>query len=246
MIDNKTLQRYEFKYFLSNNIAEEIKSHASKFMVLDKFADINKKNTYLVRSVYFEDNFNSNFDEKVDGHRIRKKFRIRFYSNSFNEGPIFLETKGRNLERTYKRRVRINFSDIESIKEKKKIINLLNKYPKSTPVQDFVFEFLKKKLKPKILIDYERQPFINKHGLYFRLTFDQNLSCININNSFSNINKNPTILCKAGYTILEVKFDRGIPLWFHRIIQSYNLRRQSISKYVLGMCYSKLGQETSE
>ena len=48
MIDNKTLQRYEFKYFLSNNIAEEIKSHASKFMVLDKFADINKKNTYLL------------------------------------------------------------------------------------------------------------------------------------------------------------------------------------------------------
>ena len=49
----------------------------------------------------------------------KKKFRIRFYSNSFNEGPIFLETKGRNLERTYKRRVRINFSDIETKGKKK-------------------------------------------------------------------------------------------------------------------------------
>ena len=44
----------------------------------------------------------------------------------------------------------------------------------------------------------------------------------------------------------EVKFDRSIPLWFHRIIQSYNLRRESISKFVLGMCYSKQGEETSD
>ena len=27
-------------------------------------------------------------------------------------------------------------------------------------------------------------------------------------------------------TILEVKFERSIPLWFHRIIQSYKLRRR--------------------
>ena len=53
-------------------------------------------------------------------------------------------------------------------------------------------------------------------------------------------------MCKAGFTILEVKFDRSIPLWFHRIIQSYNLTRQSISKFVLGMCYTNLGQETSD
>ena len=45
---------------------------------------------------------------------------------------------------------------------------------------------------------------------------------------------------------LELKFERSIPAWFHRIIQSYNLQRRSISKYVLGMCYCKLGYETSE
>ena len=246
MKENKTLQRYEFKYFLAKEIAEEIKEHASKFMILDKYANCELNNRYLVRSIYFEDNFNSNFDEKVNGYRIRKKFRLRYYNKNINVGPVFLETKGRNLERTYKRRVKINLSDIEIIKEKKFVYNLLNKYPESVPIQDFVFEFYKKQLKPKILIDYERQPYVNKHGLYFRLTFDQNLSCIKLNNSFENSSRNQKILCKAGYTILEVKFDRGIPLWFHRIIQSYNLRRQSISKFVLGMCYSKLGKETSE
>ena len=97
-----------------------------------------------------------------------------------------------------------------------------------------------------ILIDYEREPYINKHGLYFRLTFDQNLSCINLNNKLNKNILDKSIECKSGFTILEVKFERSIPLWFHRIIQSYNLRRQSISKFVLGMCYAKLGTETSD
>ena len=246
MIENKTLQRYEFKYFLPKNIAEEIKSHVSKFMNLDHFANLESKKNYFVRSIYFEDEFNSNFEEKINGYRIRKKFRLRYYNKNIVNSPVFLETKGRNLERTYKRRVRLNISDIEIIKQEKYLLNLLKKYPKSIPIQDFVFEYYKKKLKPKILIDYERVPFINKHGLYFRLTFDHNLSCIKLNNKLNNNVLDKRIECKSGFTILEVKFERSIPLWFHRIIQSYNLRRQSISKFVLGMCYAKLGTETSD
>ncbi len=246
MIENKTLQRYEFKYFLPKNIGEEIKNHVSKFMILDQFANLDLKKNYFVRSIYFEDEFNSNFEEKINGYRIRKKFRLRYYNKNVDNSPVFLETKGRNLERTYKRRVRLDNSDLEIIKQGKFLFNLIKKYPKSIPIQDFVFEFYKKKLKPKILIDYEREPYINKHGLYFRLTFDQNLSCINLNNKLNKNILDKSIECKSGFTILEVKFERSIPLWFHRIIQSYNLRRQSISKFVLGMCYAKLGTETSD
>ncbi len=246
MRENKTLQRYEFKYFLTKKIADEIRNHVSKFMILDNFVNLELSNRYFVRSIYFEDNFNTNFDEKINGYRIRKKFRIRYYNKNLNQSPIFLETKGRNLERTYKIRDKIDLSDLEKIKQKKSIFSLINKYPKSVPIHDFVFETYKKNLKPKILIDYERQPFINKHGLYFRLTFDQNLSCVKLNNKLTNNLVNNSLKCKAGFTILEVKFERSIPLWFHRIIQSYNLRRQSISKFVLGMCSTKLGTETSD
>ena len=246
MKENKTLQRYEFKYFLRKNIANEIINHANKFMILDRFADAGIEKKYLVRSIYFEDDFNTNFEEKINGYRIRKKFRLRFYNEDLDKGPIFLETKGRNLERTYKIRAKLSHSDLDVIKQGKSLSNLLLKYPKSIPVKDFVFESCKKNLKPKILIDYERQPFVNKHGLYFRLTFDQNLSCKKLNNNLKNSLLNNSIKCKAGFTILEVKFERSIPLWFHRIIQSYNLRRNSISKFVLGMCYAKLGTETSD
>ena len=246
MIENKTLQRYEFKYFLNEKTSNEIKNHIRKFMILDKFADFLPDKNYFVRSIYFDDNFNSNFSEKVDGYRIRKKFRLRYYNKDQSKGPMYLETKGRNLERTYKRRVKIDKDDFDIIMNDYSLNELLKKYPNNATMQDFVFEYYKKKLKPKVLIDYSREPFVNKHGLYFRLTFDKNLKCKNLNKNLKNIIVGQDLMCKAGYTILEVKFDRSIPLWFHRIIQSYNLTRQSISKFVLGMCYTKLGEESSD
>ena len=93
------------------------------------------------------------------------------------------------------------------------------------------------------MIDYNRSPYVNKYGLYFRLTFDQNISCIKLNDDFGNLNKNHSVLCEAGYTILEVKLDRSIPAWFHRIIQSYELKRISVSKFVLGLEATNLAHD---
>ena len=139
MKENKILQRYEFKYFLSKDLANEIINHAKKFMILDKFADTGPEKKYLVRSIYFEDDFNSNFEEKINGYRIRKKFRLRFYDKDLGKGPIFLETKGRKLERTYKIRAKLNHSDLDIIKQGKSLSNLLLKYPEKYSCKRFCF-----------------------------------------------------------------------------------------------------------
>ena len=144
MIENKTLQRYEFKYFLSSKISKEIKDHIKKFMILDKFANKNLNKCYFVRSIYFDDNINSNFEEKINGHRIRKKFRIRFYNKNIDNSPIYLETKGRNLERTYKRRIKIDQEDFQVISTGNSVNYLLSKYPNSLPIKEFIFEYNKK------------------------------------------------------------------------------------------------------
>ncbi|MCC6209135.1 MAG: VTC domain-containing protein, partial [Gammaproteobacteria bacterium] len=38
-----------------------------------------------------------------------------------------------------------------------------------------------------------------------------------------------------GHSVMEVKFQSRIPLWFHRIIRSYSLQRRSISKVCAGI-----------
>ena len=88
--------------------------------------------------------------------------------------------------------------------------------------------------------------FIKKGDLSILIDTSPDLKKQILDNKIKNSLLNNSIECKSGLTILEVKFERSIPLWFHRIIQSYNLRRQSISKFVLGMCYAKLGTETSD
>ena len=109
-----------------------------------------------------------------------------------------------------------------------------------------IFDVFRKNLQPKVRVDYYRKPYIVSNGLYFRLTFDNQISSSKVSNLDFKKDNQHNILCKAGFTVLELKFERSIPAWFHRIIQSYDLQRRSISKYVLGMCYCKLGYETSE
>ena len=84
-------------------------------------------------------------------------------------------------------------------------------------------------------------PLINKNGLYFRLTFDSDIKACSSNNIFSR--DNSWKICIAGNDILEVKFDFTIPPWFHRIIQSYQLKRISVSKFVIGMEASNLAHD---
>ena len=72
MINNNFFLRYEFKYFMSSKISQEIFRQSLNFMSIDNFALKNKNQKYLVRSLYFDNNDYSNFFEKVDGIKIRK------------------------------------------------------------------------------------------------------------------------------------------------------------------------------
>lgn len=248
MINNNFFLRYEFKYFMSSKISDEIFNQSLNFMNIDNYAQFNKDNKYLVRSLYFDNDDYNNFFEKVDGIKIRKKFRLRSYDKKLNSKiPIFLEMKGRVHDRIIKKRLLIDRNDLKYFEKLNNLEELYKKYNKNTLIKDFIYDVKKKKIKPKIIIDYNRRPLINKFGLYFRLTFDSDLITSKSNHLFYNKDKsNFALQYKPGNSILEVKFERSIPAWFHRIIQSYNLNRRSISKFVLGVCNCKIRSETSE
>jgi hypothetical protein len=247
MKENQIHYRYEFKYILNKKTSDQIEKEARNFMIYDGHVKKELNNKYFVRSLYFENNFSSNFYEKVDGMKIRRKYRLRTYSNFFDpKVPIFFEVKGRISERTYKKRINIKNKYLNLFLSQSQNFNLLNLYPNNEMIINFIFDSFRKNLKPLILVDYKRRPYINKFGLYFRLTFDTNLLSSKTNNLFSNDKYSSWLECKAGYTILEVKFDRSIPAWFHRVIQCYNLKRRSVSKFVLGMSSSGLARETSD
>ena len=99
----QTFQRYEFKYLLNADMRKVIETEIQQFMNFDGFVHPELGNQYVVRSLYFDDPSSSAFFDKVDGVMIRQKYRIRTYNYEWHQGlPIFLESKGRHNERTYK------------------------------------------------------------------------------------------------------------------------------------------------
>ena len=227
--------RYEMKYILKKDLSNLIKEEIKNFMIYDGYAAKESSKGYFVRSLYFDSENYSNFNEKVDGVRSRYKFRIRTYSNNHNENyPIFLELKGRENKRTYKIRTLIKFDDLNLFNNDKNCEKLLRIYKDNQLIEKFVFDSYKKKCLPKLIVDYERSPFINRAGYYFRLTFDKKIRGTKSNQLFDHNKKNQTIDCLSGYTVLELKFDIAIPTWFQRIIQCYQSKVVSVSKYVLG------------
>jgi hypothetical protein len=220
-------ERYEFKYILPKWVMNLVEDEIMHFMQYDNFVKNKKDKSYFVRSLYFENKENDNFYEKIDGLKFRKKYRIRSYSKSFDEN-LFLEQKAKDSDRVYKKRVNLKKNIFDKIINNR--INELN-FESSKEIDffnDFTFKILTRREYPKIIIDYDRKPLISDYDSFFRISIDYNLVA-------RNISMDKEVGCLIDYKIMEVKFFRRIPLWFHRVIQKYNLRRVSISKFVVGM-----------
>ena len=114
---------------MSSKISQEIFRQSLNFMNIDNFALKNKNQKYLVRSLYFDNNDYSNFFEKVDGIKIRKKFRLRSYDKNLNsKSPVFFEMKGRAHDRIIKKRIMIDKTDLKYFENLKNLNELSNKY----------------------------------------------------------------------------------------------------------------------
>ena len=154
--------------------------------------------------------------------------------------------KGRKQDRIIKKRTQIKIEDLKYFYSLNNLNKLQSKYHNDVLIEDFIFSEKRKKIRPRILVDYSRKPLINKYGLYFRLTFDSNIIVSKSKSLFLEKNFNFPIKYNPGNTVLEVKFERSIPAWFHRVIQTYSLNRKSISKFVIGVCACKEKSDTSD
>jgi hypothetical protein len=227
--------RYEFKYLLNQRAREQIEAEIEHFMTYDGFAHTEHDNSYFVRSLYFDNSWASHYYEKIDGNKTRHKFRLRTYGRSPTPGvPVFLEKKGRHNQRTYKERTSVEAKHIDIFLDENRHVELLELYPDIPLIEGFVFDSIRRNLSPKVLVDYQRRPYTSPFDTNFRLTFDSNLLAFASNRLFPTSAENG-FNCVPGWTILEVKFHRRIPAWFHRILQAHDMSRISISKFCVAM-----------
>lgn len=226
--------RFEFKYVLSRPLRDDVEGELAHFVELDPYVAGQPNQEYFVRSLYFDDPAWSAFQEKVDGLHTRSKFRIRTYARRPEDDvPWFLEIKGRYNNLVFKHRTPFQ-GEFDRRAAGDALSQVVLDHTAAGGVRSqFEFELYRKRLRPVVLVDYLRRPYVSKFDPEFRLTFDHQLATSFSDSMFPEGRRNIRLMLR-GFTVMEVKFRHHVPSWFHRIIQAYELRRVSVSKMCKG------------
>ena len=223
--------RYEFKYLISGTTLSGILRELELRLERDIYSDAT--GSYFVRSHYFDtDNFDLYY-EKLAGLLKRYKFRLRSYSSEpFYAGPLFLELKGKNDNLVYKHRLPVDPEAVERVMKngtKHFAGLLLDSNIESSTGKRFIFDVFRRRISPSVVVDYQRTAFENRANPDFRVTLDSDVLAYRAGSNGHPAGNGRYI--SDGFSILEIKFRYHFPGWFHRLIQEFELKRVSFSKF---------------
>lgn len=218
--------RNELKFEVSDLDLVRIKYRLLPFMDQDEHQE---EHGYFVRSIYFDDIYDSYMLENESGTDSRKKYRLRFYN--CNSDFIRLEKKIKYRGMTKKEVQELNRkeSDLLLAGDFEKLQEIISR-KENTLIKDVYCEMLRKKLAPKCIVEYERFAFVEKKG-NVRITFDQNISGSRQIEKFYDSRIDGFPVMPSGYHILEIKYDELLPHYILQAIDIGTLHRQSYSKY---------------
>ena len=117
------------------------------------------KMEYFIRSLYFDDYWNSAYEEKEAGVLMRKKYRIRLYNN--NDKFIKLERKKKFGSYIYKESAPLTREEVEKILNGEYEFLLHSQYPLC---REFYIECTSNMMRPRCIVDYDREPWILDEG----------------------------------------------------------------------------------
>lgn len=223
--DSRSLAyRNELKYVCSEGDLQMILSRIRHLCPPDPHAG--PDGTYSIRSVYFDDFQNRCFFENENGEDPREKFRIRIYNAS--DRRITLECKRK--ERTMTNKVSCHLSKEQCW------MMLDGKLSQAAVDSDLLRKFYllqeQTGLQPKVIVAYERTPFVYSSG-NVRITFDRNIgSTTEIDGLFAPYLPTRPVM-PIGKHILEVKYDEFLPNFLYEAMSLGSLRQTTFSKYYL-------------
>ena len=241
----KEIVRYELKYVISRAKADTIATHLTDYMNPDSYGD--ERGHYPITSVYYDSPDYRAYWDKIEGHRFRRKVRVRVYGNQQvePETTCFLEIKQRNNKALEKRRI------IMPCQQAEQLCGLGEPYQAPSPeVQAVADEVLYLQntldLQPACVISYNRLAFNGSNydpGL--RVTFDTNLRYRMQDLTLLATGQSENyFFVPPDWCIMEVKVNYRVPYWLTEMIGQYQCTFRRISKYCTGLEQAKVVFQT--
>lgn len=217
--------RHELKYYINGGDAHVLGNLLDKTLWRDENADENRE--YHIRSLYFDNHFNSALFDKTAGVKSRDKYRIRIYN--FSDRLIRLERKSKRGDLICKTSATINRDLCEQLMARDPSGLEKSSHPL---LRDMYVQMTINMLKPVVIVDYVREAFVHpaentrvtidkqlRTGLFSKDLFDPHLPTL------------PPI--DDDLTILEVKYDRNLISIIPPLLSFARHDRSAISKYTI-------------
>lgn len=221
--------RREMKYLLSHDTYEAILTSLLPFMKADSFGVDGK---YAISSLYFDSPDHDIYWETANQLPIRQKLRLRTYERSERGGTAFFEIKQKVNNWVHKRRTML------TLEEGYRFIDL---WEHSEPVRidssneqvaREIWQFQQTyRLKPRVIVRYERHALEGLNDPELRITFDRKLTCRS-DSLLLEADEEEKHFVSPNLVIMEVKAERSVPVWLSRILAEFGCERSGVSKYL--------------
>ena len=220
--------RNEWKYLIDTAQKELVCRRLGEVLHLDDNA---KNGGYMIRSLYFDDYFQTAYEEKDAGVLRRKKYRIRIYNCS--DASIKLERKTKFGSYIFKESAKLTREEVYKILDGDYEFLLHSEQPLC---REFYYECVSNLMRPRTIVDYDREPYVLDAGTV-RITFDMDVrAAIGSYDIFD-----PTLptlpVLQPGKCVMEVKYTEFLPRIVRDILPDRASEFTAVSKYVL--CYEK-------
>lgn len=220
---NILVQRHELKYYINRSDYEYARALLRELMQHDSHQK--SEDGYFIRSVYFDDIYDSSVEEKLAGIENRDKYRLRIYDPDQSWAKLERKRKYNNYVK--------KSTVIVSKEEAQQILTgtyecLLEK--DNSDARSIYYDLKRAYYRPVVTVDYIRDVYMLDYN-EIRITFDKQLRSSTEDMSLFSSDVQTEPIQKEEVIIMEVKFNTCLPSWFTDVFRFESATLSAISKY---------------
>ena len=230
--------RVEHKYLVPNAVLGDLRADLLPYVLPDPLGGRQRNGEYTVRSIYYDTPRLECYDTKLDGLKVRRKFRIRGYDQPEDDSVVFLEIKKKYDSFIAKHRSPLLSRHLEEFLSSpdldRYIIQSSGAPCARQDAERFLYHYYRHGLVPVVLVVYDREAFFGRFDPSLRFTFDKALRRAPLPTPGTLYHDHNLEEALTGASIFEVKFFRRVlPGFVRSIVNRYRLPRLALSKYAM-------------
>ncbi len=238
----KAYSRYELKYLLNRAQYQQMVELLGDYMALDTMGD--ERGCYTITSLYYDTVDYKAYWDKIEGHRFRRKVRIRVYGEQAvtPETPCFIEIKQRINKALQKKRVVLPYSTGTALCGVGQEVPVEVSETDRAVIGEIQYLNRTLQLQPACVVTYSRLAFDgSEYEPGLRVTFDTNLKYrVHDLTLLSQGRVENHFFLPPEWCVMEIKVNYRVPYWLTELIGRYRCTLRRISKYCTALEQGKV------